>query len=84
MGAESLSPTPETLVARTGVVAVGVVRSGWGRWRLSPQICCQVRGGACEKEHREMFGVSICKDRDREKGRGSTLEENVSSPIGTR
>lgn len=37
MGAESLSSTPETLVARTGVVAVGVVRSGWERWRQSPQ-----------------------------------------------
>lgn len=45
--------------------------------------CCQVGCGVCE-EHREIFGLSICKDRDGENGRGSTLDENVSSPIRTR
>lgn len=46
-------------------------------------ICCQVRGGACGKEHRERLGWSICKDRDREDGRGSTLDGNVRSPMRT-
>lgn len=48
------------------------------------RICGQIRCGACEKERREVFGLSICQDRDGGNGRGSTLDENVSGPIRTR